>query len=82
MVEKKKIITDILGYYNRKGEEHLYHCPFCDHHKKKLSVNFQKGYFKCWVCDTRGKNLYRIVRKFGTYDQRQKWLELDGRLDV
>ena len=82
MVEKKKIISDILGYYSRRGEEHLYHCPFCDHHKKKLSVNFQKGYFKCWVCDTRGKNLYRIVRKFGTYEQRQKWLELDGRLDL
>ena len=82
MVEKKKIITDILGYYNRRGDEHLYSCPFCDHHKKKLSVNFAKGYFKCWVCDTRGKNLYRIVRKFGTYDQRQKWLEFDGRLDL
>ena len=82
MVEKKKIITDILGYYNRRGDEHLYHCPFCDHHKRKLSVNFDKGFFKCWVCDSRGKNLYRIVRKFGTYDQRQKWLELDGRLDL
>ena len=82
MVEKKKIITDILGHYNRRGDEHLYHCPFCDHHKRKLSVNFEKGYFKCWVCDTRGKNLYRIVRKFGTYEQRQKWLELDGRLDL
>ena len=82
MVKKKKIITDILGHYNRRGDEHLYHCPFCDHHKRKLSVNFEKGYFKCWVCDTRGKNLYRIVRKFGTYEQRQKWLELDGRLDL
>ena len=82
MIEKKKIISDILGHYNRRGDEHLYHCPFCDHHKKKLSVNFQKGFFKCWICDTRGKNLYRIVRKFGTYDQRQKWLELDGRLDL
>lgn len=82
MVEKKKIINDILGYYHRRGDEHLYGCPFCEHHKKKLSVNFDKGFYKCWVCDTRGKNLYRIVRKFGTYDQRQKWLELDGRLDL
>ena len=82
MVEKKKIISDILGYYSRRGDEHLYACPYCDHHKRKLSVNFDKGFFKCWVCDSRGKNLYRIVRKFGTYDQRQKWLELDGRLDL
>ena len=52
------------------------------HHKKKMSVNFANGFFKCWVCDTRGKNIYRIVRKFGNYQQRQRWLELDGRLDL
>lgn len=82
MEEKRKIISDILGYYRRVGNEHLYHCPFCGHHKKKLSVNFAIGAFKCWVCDTRGKNIYRIVRKFGTYQQRQKYLELQGRLDL
>ena len=82
MSEKRKIITDILGHYRRVGDEHLYHCPYCNHHKKKMSINFKNGYFKCWVCDTRGKNIYRIVRKFGTYEQRQKWLELDGRLDL
>lgn len=82
MIEKRKIITDILGYYRKMGDEHLYHCPFCNHHKKKMSVNFNRGVFKCWVCDSRGKNIYRIVRKFGTYEQRQKWLELDGRLDL
>jgi len=82
MEEKRKIITDILGYYRRAGNEHLYHCPYCNHHKKKLSVNFALGAFKCWVCDTRGKNIYRIVRKFGTYQQRQKFLELQGRLDL
>ena len=82
MEEKRKIITDILGYYRRAGNEHLYHCPFCNHHKKKLSVNFALEVFKCWVCDTRGKNIYRIVRKFGSYQQRQKYLDLQGRLDL
>jgi DNA primase len=47
-----------------------------------MSVNFAQGMFKCWVCDTRGKNIYRIVRKFGNYNQRQKWLQLEGRLDL
>ena len=70
------------GLCRRVKDEHLYHCPFCKHHKKKMSVNFAKNYFKCWVCDARGKNIYRIVRRFGTYDQRQKWLQLDGRLDL
>lgn len=82
MEEKRKILTDILGSYYRKGNEHLYHCPYCKHHKKKLSVNFANGFFKCWVCDVRGKNIYRIVRSYGEYKQRQRWLELDGRLDL
>ena len=82
MEEKRKILTDILGSYQRKGDEHLYHCPYCKHHKKKLSVNFENGFFKCWVCDVRGKNIYRIVRSYGEYRQRQRWLELDGRLDL
>ena len=82
MNDKRKIITDILGSYRRAGDEHLYHCPFCKHHKKKMSVNFSINSFKCWVCDARGKNIYRLVRKFGSYQQRQKYLELQGKLDL
>ncbi len=82
MNNKRKIITDILGSYRRAGDEHLYHCPFCKHHKKKMSVNFSINSYKCWVCDARGKNIYRLVRKFGNYQQRQKYLELQGRLDL
>ena len=73
----------LMGRSNRlRNEEYAFHCTFCNHHKKKLSVNFAVGAFKCWVCDTRGKNIYRVVRKFGTYQQRQKYLELQGRLDL
>jgi len=82
MNDKRKIVTDILGSYRRAGDEHLYSCPYCEHHKKKMSVNFSINSFKCWVCDARGKNIYRLVRKFGNYKQRQKYLELQGRLDL
>ena len=82
MEEKLKITHQILGSSYKSRDEYLFTCPFCNHHKKKLSINFGKGYWKCWVCDTRGKNIYRIIRKFGTYQQRQKWLELEGRLDL
>tara|TARA_A100001015_G_scaffold179887_1_gene200071 strand:- start:1573 stop:2508 length:936 start_codon:yes stop_codon:yes gene_type:complete len=82
MEEKLKITHQILGSSRKSRDEYLFTCPFCNHHKKKLSINFGKGYWKCWVCDTRGKNIYRIIRKFGTYQQRQKWLELEGRLDL
>ena len=82
MEEKLRITHQILGSSRKSRDEYLFTCPFCNHHKKKLSINFGKGYWKCWVCDTRGKNIYRIIRKFGTYQQRQKWLELEGRLDL
>ena len=82
MEEKLRIVRDILGGYRQSSNEFLFHCPFCGHHKKKMSVNFAINAWKCWICDTRGKNIYRLVRKFGTYQQKQKWLELDGRLDL
>ena len=82
MEEKVRILSEILGSPNQSSSEFLYHCPYCDHHKKKMSINYKKGFFKCWVCDRTGKNIYRIVRKFGTYQQRQKWLDLEGRLDL
>ena len=82
MEEKLKIVRDILGEYRQSSNEFLFHCPFCGHHKKKMSVNFAINAYKCWVCDTRGKNIYRLVRKFGSYQQKQKWLELEGRLDL
>lgn len=82
MEEKMRIAHQILGSSRKSRDEYLFSCPFCNHHKKKLSINFGKGYWKCWVCDTRGKNIYRLIRKFGSYQQRQKWLELEGRLDL
>jgi DNA primase len=82
MEEKIRILTDILGRPNTpQGGELYFHCPYCNHHKKKLAINLKRGWH-CWVCDKRGKGAYRIVRKFGTYQQRQKWLELEGRLDL
>ena len=82
MEEKLRIIRDILGGYRQSSNEFLFECPFCGHHKKKMSVNFGINAFKCWVCDTRGKELHRLIRNVGTYHHKQKWLELEGRLDL
>jgi len=45
-----------------------YHCPFCNHHKPKLEINFtenKKGEnpWHCWVCDKRGKRLSQIFKQ-------------------
>lgn len=79
--EQVKILKDIFGSYSRSGQELIFHCPKCDHPKKKLSVNLHKNAFKCWVCDYRGKDIFRLVRKYANYKQRQFWKELVGHVD-
>jgi len=78
--QKKVIIGDILGDHIRHGDEHMYYCPNsgCNHHKKKLSINFKKNSFKCWICGYRGNSLYRLVSFFGSESQKNRWAEYDS----
>ena len=79
--KKLKILTNVLGPFYRTNNEFLFKCPYCDHYKRKFSVNLDKGYYKCWVCDTRGKNLYRVVRRFGANHDKVQWRELTSEVD-
>lgn len=79
--EKLNIVNSFLGDYHKTGNEYLYYCPFCNHHKKKLSLNFAKGKYKCWICDASG-NIRKLVRKKGTFESFQKWKTLDGEVDL
>ena len=82
MKEKKlKILTNVLGSPYRTNNEYLFKCPYCEHHKRKFSVNLDKGYYKCWVCDTRGKNIYRVVRRFGTNHDKSQWRDFTSEID-
>ena len=38
--------------------------------------------FKCWICDYRGNNIYRLVKKYGTYENKSKWRELVDGIDL
>jgi len=80
--EAKKILYETLGNYSDKGDELLFACPSCNHHKRKFSVNLDKNAYKCWVCDYRGRNIRRIVRSYGTYNQLQKWDSISDRSDL
>ena len=33
----------LMKSYQMKNGEHAFHCPFCNHHKKKLQVNCETG---------------------------------------
>ncbi len=80
--EAKKVLHETLGHYADKGSELLFSCPSCNHHRRKFSVNLDKNVFKCWVCDYRGRNLRRLVRRFGSYTQLQKWDQITNRTDL
>lgn len=84
MSETKKIeiLSNILGSYYQSGNELIFKCPFCSHHKKKLSLNIAKNAGKCWVCDWSTPNLSRIIRRLGTLNQIQEWNEICGIIDI
>ena len=86
MLEKKlQILEEIFGDYNRihqrKGEEYLFYCPKCKHHKKKLSFDIDKNYFKCWVCLWAGKSILWAIVAFGNGRQIAHWNELSDNID-
>ena len=53
---------------DKKGNVY-FHCPFCDHKNKKLTVNIEKGLWNCWVCEQRGRTLSRLMIKSGNPQQ-------------
>ena len=80
--EAKKILYEAFGNYADKGSELLFRCPSCNHHKRKFSINIDKNVFKCWICDYHGRNIRRVIRRFGTYLQLQKWDGISNRTDL
>jgi len=78
-----KILRQVLGPDKiTSKDEHYFKCPACDHHKRKFAINFTKGAYHCWVCDYRGRNIRRVVRSYGSYNQLQKWDSISERSDL
>ena len=48
----KQLLESVLGKSKpaRGGEEAVFNCPSCNHHKKKLTLNLSTQKFQCWVC--------------------------------
>ena len=58
----------VLGTGKKSSSgEYLFHCPFCYHHKAKLSINMTDrfGRWKCWVCNTAGYKINSLLYKMG-----------------
>ena len=71
-----------MGSCYHSGDEILFFCPKCRHHKKKLSVNLDKNKFQCWVCGYRGNNVRRLIRRHGSFKQQQEWAKIDDTIEV
>ena len=80
--EKLQILKDILGDCIQSKDEYLFFCPFCKHHKKKMSINITKNSYKCWVCDTRSRDIYSLIKRAGDNFHKQKWLNLTNVVEV
>jgi len=80
--EKIGILKETLGRFYKVGEECLFKCPKCDHYKNKLSVNVEKDAFKCWVCDYSGSSISSLIKRYGTYENRNLWREIDGKVEI
>ncbi len=76
--DKLRILQSALGSYYVSGNERIFHCIFCNHHKKKLSVNISTGVFKCWICNQHGSIPY-LLRSFPK--QLVEWKALSGIVD-
>ena len=80
--EKLEILENVLGRSYCSGDEYLFECPKCDHDKRKLSINIDKGVFKCWICGYSGLKIETLIKRYGPYSEYSKWLDLDGSVDI
>ena len=74
------LVNSVLGASKRTARgNQSYHCPFCNHHKPKLEVNFtenKKGYnpWHCWVCGKKGKTIKGLFKSLKVSSE--KFIEL------
>ena len=63
------LVDSVLGAGKRTARgNRAYACPYCNHHKPKLEVNFtqhKKGYnpFHCWACDKKGSRVSSLFKQ-------------------
>ena len=61
----KQLLESVLGRSKsaRGGDEAVFYCPSCNHHKKKLTFNLLSQKFQCWVCGYKGHRAYQLLNK-------------------
>jgi DNA primase len=63
------LVNGVLGTGKRTARgNQSFHCPFCNHHKPKLEVNFTedkdgKNRWACWACGKKGQTIYSLFKQ-------------------
>lgn len=62
------LVNSVLGISKSTSKgNYAYHCPFCNHHKPKLEINFtesdkSENPWHCWSCNKKGKSLINLFK--------------------
>ena len=59
----KQALESFLGKARTKNDELQFHCPFCNHPKRKFNVNLLSHAWHCWVCGAKGRSLFTLAKK-------------------
>lgn len=63
-MEKLQLLESVLNKGEKTNRDYYqFHCPFCQHYKKKLGISLGTGKWKCWVCNTNGSNVSILFKK-------------------
>lgn len=66
-MEKLQLLESVLGSSTKANRDYYqFHCPFCNHPKKKLGVSLGNGTWKCWVCPSKGSKVSQLLFKLKT----------------
>jgi len=63
------LVNGVLGTGKRTARgNQSFNCPFCNHHKPKLEVNFTedkdgKNRWACWACNKKGQTIYSLFKQ-------------------
>ena len=60
----KQLLESVLGGSKsaRGGDEAVFTCPSCNHHKKKLTLNLSTQKHQCWVCGYKGHRAFKLLK--------------------
>lgn len=65
--DKQRVVASLnkeLGASEKaKDDNYKFHCPFCQHRKKKLEVDISSQKWNCWVCNTKGRSILSLYNR-------------------